>query len=278
MRLAPITSPPRSRKPCAPLPRADVPALRLPGPDGHGRHRRRLRWPNSVLLSAVVHGVAGLLLLTAWAREPATSCGGQLQLHVVLEELTETDTADEVTPERLEATPLEVAHRPPEVIFLPERPLEDTELEDLEPLQTREPVCPVEIPLSVLACRVDRPEPAPEPPPPTARPATPPPPSVPSVARRRARLQSGPLQPLSMPTWYPPEALQRGVAGTVLIEVAISMQGEVYQARIVATSGWEVLDQAAVASALRWRFAPIPARRRALIPIQYVIGGAVRTG
>ena len=47
------------------------------------------------------------------------------------------------------------------------------------------------------------------------------------------------------------------------------VSGTVIGARIVTSSGYDVLDSAALASAGQWRFRPIAKARRAVIPFQF---------
>ena len=57
---------------------------------------------------------------------------------------------------------------------------------------------------------------------------------------------------------YPPLARKLGLEGTVTLRILVSADGMPEQSRIIATSGAESLDAAALEVVQRWRF--IPAR------------------
>ena len=58
------------------------------------------------------------------------------------------------------------------------------------------------------------------------------------------------------PPEYPQRARARGWQGTVIVEVLVDPAGRVSEARLVATSGHEVLDRAALEEVQNWRFRP----------------------
>lgn len=77
---------------------------------------------------------------------------------------------------------------------------------------------------------------------------------------------------------YPPAARRRGLEGTVLIRVLISPDGIPGEARLLGPSGTDVLDQAALAAVLRWRFTPAREGNLAIehwvdIPITFRLDG-----
>lgn len=55
---------------------------------------------------------------------------------------------------------------------------------------------------------------------------------------------------------YPLAARRRGQEGTVLLRVAVNVQGEVAAVVILESSGYELLDQAAFKFARTWKFTP----------------------
>jgi protein TonB len=55
---------------------------------------------------------------------------------------------------------------------------------------------------------------------------------------------------------YPRRALERAWSGTVLLRLSIDASGRVARADVVEGSGHAVLDDAAQATALRWKFDP----------------------
>ena len=86
------------------------------------------------------------------------------------------------------------------------------------------------------------PEPAPEPAPPA-------PPKV--------ELPSSDADYLQNPKpAYPPISKRLGEQGKVLVRVLIGVEGNAQKAEIKQTSGFERLDQSAMATVLRWRYTP----------------------
>ena len=65
-----------------------------------------------------------------------------------------------------------------------------------------------------------------------------------------------PLHDLNPPLSYPPLAVRRGYAGTVLLKVLVSSEGRPLRIEIEASSGHGILDRDAVAEVRRWRFKP----------------------
>lgn len=63
---------------------------------------------------------------------------------------------------------------------------------------------------------------------------------------------------------YPRAARERGEQGTVLLDVEVLSSGSCGQARILHSSGYEILDDAARHTIATWRFRPA---RRAGVPV-----------
>ena len=55
---------------------------------------------------------------------------------------------------------------------------------------------------------------------------------------------------------YPLIARKRGYQGTVVLEVLVNREGRVKELTLSASSGYSVLDQAALASVRTWLFEP----------------------
>jgi protein TonB len=53
---------------------------------------------------------------------------------------------------------------------------------------------------------------------------------------------------------YPPLAIEKGLEGTVLLEVEIDKEGYVSKVRIIQSSGHSILDRAAERAVKRWKF------------------------
>ena len=58
---------------------------------------------------------------------------------------------------------------------------------------------------------------------------------------------------------YPLEARQKGYQGDVLLKVEVLPNGRVGEVEVEKSSGYELLDQSALATVKKWRF--IPARK-----------------
>ncbi|MDZ7580598.1 MAG: energy transducer TonB [Deltaproteobacteria bacterium] len=58
------------------------------------------------------------------------------------------------------------------------------------------------------------------------------------------------------PISYPDRARQKGYEGTVVLEVLVNRSGKVDDLRILATSGYDILDRTAVRSVKSWLFKP----------------------
>lgn len=95
------------------------------------------------------------------------------------------------------------------------------------------------------------------------RPLTPPPPSTSSplaVAVSDPGVERETPEPLSSnrPPVYPLEAVAARAAGTTRLRVTISDEGAVVALEVKQSSGWSVLDQAALSAVATWRFEPQP--------------------
>ncbi len=142
----------------------------------------------------------------------------------------------------------------------------------LPPLEADDPAWVViDIPLSVARRRIERAaDPARAAPPPSeASPPAPAPPAVPPQPSRGASSRPPPLKPVHAPQYYPREAIEQRLEGRVLVEVTVHTSGTVMGTRLLESSGHDVLDRAALASARQWRFARIPRTRKAAIPFRF---------
>jgi protein TonB len=55
---------------------------------------------------------------------------------------------------------------------------------------------------------------------------------------------------------YPRRAQRRGIEGKVLVSIMIAKDGSASSAKILESSGHEILDNAALKAALEWKFSP----------------------
>ncbi|MFC1824356.1 energy transducer TonB, partial [Thermodesulfobacteriota bacterium] len=65
-----------------------------------------------------------------------------------------------------------------------------------------------------------------------------------------------PLYKQNPPPEYPRLARRRGYQGRVLLEVLVNQEGKVQDLRLLQSSGFPVLDRAAMASVRKWGFEP----------------------
>jgi protein TonB len=65
-----------------------------------------------------------------------------------------------------------------------------------------------------------------------------------------------PLYRINPPPTYPKIARKRGYQGTVVLEVLVDGNGRVGDLRVSKSSGYKILDRAAMASVKGWAFVP----------------------
>jgi len=68
---------------------------------------------------------------------------------------------------------------------------------------------------------------------------------------------------------YPPEAIERGLQGEALVLLFLDESGNAVAARLEASSGYPILDDAAVRAARTLRALPSGAPREALLPVRF---------
>lgn len=68
---------------------------------------------------------------------------------------------------------------------------------------------------------------------------------------------------------YPPEAVERGLQGEALVLLFLDRSGNVMAARLEASSGHAILDDAALRAARQLRSLPDSAPREALLPVRF---------
>lgn len=73
---------------------------------------------------------------------------------------------------------------------------------------------------------------------------------------------------------YPPQAREKGWEGRVILNVTVDTMGMVRRVEVVRSSGYAVLDSAAIAAVKQWRFSPAredgrPVEATLLIPFQF---------
>ncbi|MBP6344021.1 MAG: energy transducer TonB [Candidatus Omnitrophica bacterium] len=78
---------------------------------------------------------------------------------------------------------------------------------------------------------------------------------------------------------YPLEAKRKGWAGTVLLRVSIGKGGDPFKIEVKNSSGYDVLDESAVATVRKWKFRPkyvgdMPIDAAALVPVKFNLENA----
>lgn len=80
------------------------------------------------------------------------------------------------------------------------------------------------------------------------------------------------------PPVYPPMAIRQGQQGEVVLDVTINAQGAVVDVKVERSSGFRLLDRAAVEAAQKWRFNPglkngKPVGGVVRIPVNFTLAG-----
>lgn len=83
------------------------------------------------------------------------------------------------------------------------------------------------------------------------------------VAARRASEQ------IARELFYPVEAVEKGLEGEVLVLLFLDAGGNALAARVEASSGHPILDEAAVRAARTLKSLPAEAPREALVPVRF---------
>lgn len=104
----------------------------------------------------------------------------------------------------------------------------------------------------------------PSPPRPPEKPAVKARPSVKSETKRVVRIAQ---RKLSEYVFYPEAARQRGIEGTVGLLIILAADGAVEDVRIVASSGYPILDNAAAKGA--WAIQKLPGATARELPLDY---------
>ena len=87
---------------------------------------------------------------------------------------------------------------------------------------------------------------------------------TPPPAPRQARIDAPPQPKSSIKPEYPAVSRERGEQGEVLPDIAVTAEGTVSEARVVSSSGFTALDDAAVKAVRRARFIPAKSEGRAV--------------
>ena len=215
----------------------------------------------SVLIHALVLGVL------AWSLVLAPTGAADGDRHVVTAAVTPREESPRESPpfpELAHPTPLPPVPLPrvPEAVPLP--PYEMPDDEELERILHDIPAL-ADLPApSLAAAGALAQRRRPRPPAPAAQPA---PPDRPAPAAGTP--PAAPLVPIYHPVYYPLDARSRRLTGRAEVEILVGAEGRVVRAELATSSGYPVLDEAALTAARQWRFRPPGRLRRAVIPFRF---------
>ena len=94
------------------------------------------------------------------------------------------------------------------------------------------------------------------------------------MAPRQARLDAPPKPKRNIRPDYPKGARQRGEQGDVILEIRVNAEGTVDDVKVVTSSGFAELDEAAVKAARAAKFSParsghVPVASTARLKLQF---------
>lgn len=91
---------------------------------------------------------------------------------------------------------------------------------------------------------------------------------VPQVeAQHFVKADSRPFENNNPKPFYPLAARQRGMQGLVILHVEVDMRGKVSHIELKKSSGYRLLDNAAVSSVKRWQFIPARKDNKAIVSL-----------
>jgi protein TonB len=213
-----------------------------------------------VLAAALAVGLHGMLF---WAAAPRTrpvlplACSQSMTINLVSVRAP-VKKAPAPAPKKVQP--------PPKAKPKPRQPEKRTPKPVVHPRRTPRPPEPDPTPVPSVAVKEI---PAEEPP----AEAEPPDPGPVSHQERAAVRESVPLYDLNPPPVYPRVARRRNYQGTVLLDVRVTAEGSVAEAKVAQSSGYSVLDRSALNSVRNWRFEPA---RRGARPIEAWVQVPVR--
>ena len=231
-----------------------------------------MRFGGALLLSALAHGALAALLVF-WADfAPGPTELAKLDLSSV--DLSFADVEDDAAAARPASAAAEPAApvpetRPPE----PAPPPEPEILKELppDPAAVRIPEPVEERPPMETPPKKEMPPKADEPPTEAESEERPRPPAEAAIASaesapapRQARVDAPPRTRQAIRPKYPPGAQERGEQGDVTLEFVVTAEGTVGEVRVVQSSGFRELDDAAVGAVKKARFVPAKRGRRAV--------------
>lgn len=233
-----------------------------------------MRFGVAIFLSILFHAALAAALAVYVEYAPAPDALAQLDLSSV--ELSFAETEDEtaaVQPTLASAPEEPVPEEPPPPE--PERPPESEPPKELPPeldaLKLPEPQ-PERQPVETPVVEPPKEEPRKEPPRPPVAASAP----APAVAPRQARVDAKDVLPADFKPKYPEGARKRNEQGLVLLEIAINERGRAEGVKILSSSGFHELDEAAVKAVRVTKFKPARADGKAVratvrLPVNFVL-------
>lgn len=211
-------------------------------------------------LSILLHGLAAACLLWFPCSEPKKESPdlGALVSAAPVRMLPQPPPAPPPVSKKIKTNPQRLPEPEPLVLTVEKSPVEP---EPDPPRRSQEPVLearetpPLRIPPNR---RFD-----PEPPPPAE--TVPLPETAPDSEAAPSMAEASDATPLpgrNLPPHYPRLARIRGWEGTVTVEVRVEADGTPGEVRVVSSSGYHALDEAAVEAVRGWRFSPALRRGR----------------
>jgi protein TonB len=154
------------------------------------------------------------------------------------------DVSLEASPRVMTVQMIEVRPAPPEPVVVPPPIVE--KIVELEPVLTKlpEPEVMPSPPAPVAA------PPKPKLVPQKVQPAVPPRPTAPALVEAR------PAADANRPPTYPEMARRNGWQGLCMVRVAVDATGRPGAVSVARSSGYGILDQAALAAVRKWKFTP----------------------
>jgi periplasmic protein TonB len=222
---------------------------------GTGCGQSALRWTCCLVISFLLHGL--WLWLPRPPEQPAAA--GLVPLHISLRPLPEGEKIEGLSDHTAPPAPPSIGESPiakPQRVPVPARAAE--EYEEVEAV-TEELPSSAELMDSTPARQMSRhadgpPTSEPEPSSPATASGTP------DVSLVEAQLITGSGRPPS----YPRMARERGWQGVTTIGVRVGTDGGVEKLWVASSSGYRLLDQAALAAVRHWRFQPAKIGERAV--------------
>lgn len=253
--------------------------------DNFGGQNQRRRWKWAWLCSMSLHAVGlgiaaiGTTSVSEWQTQVQRGDGANMVLVVKLANpsptvplVSELTVMETEPPERVPETFKSLRtpeHSPP----LRPTTKPSPELASTEPLLISRAAAQFDLPIvSSIASPPRNPPPALEPPPASAPPALP---VAAASLHAGARLDSPPQKlPDNLPPPYPEQARRLGQQGRVVLTAQLDASGYVVDLAVETSSGFPMLDEAAMNAVRQWRFQPamvsdVPVSSELLVPVRF---------